>query len=107
MAEKMSQFDVDKLVEQFRQMESDNELIEVKYHFLICVYCKEIIWSTDTQMHCLLSNDICKNGENNHMYVSEEWLNDRKINPNISGWRRKKIISNPRVKKYKATEFIY
>ena len=105
--ENMTQDEIDDLVQSIGK---DGQYEEVAFHYLICLNCKKVIESKTLDMHVLLSSDRCSSFKNeSHMFVSEEWLVERRANPDIAGWRRTmKIESKPRskkvLKKVKTTE---
>jgi hypothetical protein len=93
----MTQEEIDALLQ---SIANEKDMVDEKYHKLICIYCKHITDSTTLDMHVLLTPSLprCSNSTG-HMYVSEEWLLDRRKNK-IPGWRRKdKVKSDPRIRK--------
>ncbi len=55
-------------------------------HLLICVNCRKIIRSNNPDVHHIYSLRKCPSGQD-HMFVSEKWLRDKKRNP-VYGWQR-------------------
>lgn len=96
----MTQAQIDEMLSILKQNgNKDIEYKEIQYHLLICRYCNKIIESSSLDMHYLMTNTKCDISKYRHVYVSEEWLKNRKANPYIVGWRcTYKINPEPRSK---------